>query len=314
MERTLHGRIIKGVGGNYEILLSEPTEIGDELKRTLVCRARGSFRHDGATPLVGDLVELRVSDADDVMISRICERKNSLIRPPIANLDIIFIVFAAKRPQPILSTVDKLISIAESKDIEPIIIVTKADLAPDAAKKYAEIYEKSGFTVFVQGNDRSTDAADEWIKRALASKFAAFAGASGVGKSTLLNRIFPSLALETGELSKKTERGKHTTRSVELFEVDTCGESTHGYIADTPGFSLLDLERFDFFTNDELVYTYREFADYIGKCRYTKCTHTKEDGCAIIEAVKSGKVAQSRHDSFVEMREILKHKHEWDKK
>ncbi|MBQ7821915.1 MAG: ribosome small subunit-dependent GTPase A [Clostridia bacterium] len=315
MEKYLRGRIIKGVGGNYEILLDEPFTNEDGVcTDSLVCRARGVFRHDGETPLVGDDVELRIDGIDNVMISKIYERKNALIRPPMANLDILFVMFAAKKPEPVLLTADKLISIAENKNIEPVIIITKADLDSEAAEKYADIYRKSGFTVLIQGNDRDTAAVKEYITGALDGKLAAFAGASGIGKSTLLNKIFPELELETGEISKKISRGKHTTRCVSLYTIVTNGKLGRGYIADTPGFSMLDFERFDFFTNDELVYTYREFSDYIGRCRYTKCSHTKEEGCAIIEAVKAGIIPRERHESFTELRNTLKNKHEWDKK
>ncbi len=315
MEKYLQGRIIRGVGGNYDIRLDE--EVTDENGNktdTLVCRARGVFRHDGETPLVGDRIELRLDDADNVMISSILNRKNSLIRPPMANLDVLFVMFAAKKPEPVLSTVDKLISIAENKKIEPVIIITKADLDLDGAQKYAEIYKKSGFTVMVQGEGIDACPVDKYIRELLDNKVAAFAGASGIGKSTLLNRIFPELNLETGEISRKIARGKHTTRCVSLYTIKTNGKTGHGFIADTPGFSMLDFERFDFFSNDELVYTYREFADYIGKCKYTKCSHTKEEGCSIIEAVKKGIIPKERHESFVEMRNVLKNKHEWDKK
>lgn len=315
MGKYLHGRIVKGVGGNYDILLDEPlVKENGELTDKLVCRARGVFRHEGETPLVGDFAEIRLDNDDNVMISKINERKNSLIRPPMANIDILFVMFAAKKPEPVLLTVDKLISISENKRIEPVIIVTKADLDKDSAERYTEIYRKSGFSVIVSGNDRTSAPVGEAVKRLIDGKTAAFAGASGIGKSTLLNSIFPELTLETGEISKKISRGKHTTRCVSLYTVETSGEIGHGYIADTPGFSMLDFERFDFFTNDELVDTYREFADYVGKCKYTKCTHTKEEGCAIIEAVKSGAIPKERHESFVAMRNTLKNKHDWDKK
>lgn len=315
MEKYLRGRIIKGVGGNYDILLDCPVSLSDgRLTDVIVCRARGVFRHDGDTPLVGDLVEIRLEENDNVMISEIIERKNSLIRPPIANLDYLFVMFAAKKPEPVLLTVDKLISIAENKKIEPVIIITKADLDMVSAQKYADIYKKCGFTVIIQGENTDTATLDSFIRYNLDNKAAAFAGASGIGKSTLLNRLFPELLLETGEISKKISRGKHTTRCVSLYTIDTEGDYGHGFIADTPGFSMLDFERFDFFSNDELVYTYREFDKYIGKCKYTKCSHTKEDGCSIIDAVKHGDIPKERHESFVILREILKNKHDWDKK
>lgn len=314
MEIRLCGKIIKGVGGNYDVLLDTPFENNGEKVSSLFCRARGGFRHLGETPLVGDNIELRLENTENVMISKIFERKNSLIRPPMANLDILFVMFATKSPEPVLLTVDKLISIAEHKKITPVIIITKSDLDNELAQKYAKIYEKAGFCVLTEGLDTDIDSAKELLCSLLDGKTAAFAGASGIGKSTLLNRIFPELDLETGEISKKIARGKHTTRCVTLHKIATSGESGAGFIADTPGFSMLDFERFDFFTNDELVDTYREFADYANCCRYTKCSHTKEEGCAIIEAVKDGKIAKERHESFVAMREVLKNKHAWDKK
>lgn len=315
MDKYLNGRIIKGVGGNYDILLDTPfVDSDNNITDTLVCRARGVFRHDGEIPFVGDKIEIRIDENENVIINKILPRKNFLIRPPIANLDLLFVMFAVSKPAPVLLTVDKLISIAEHKNIEPVIVITKADLDLEAAKKYSDIYKKSGFEVFISAKDTGCGELYKFICEKLDNKVAAFAGASGIGKSTLLNSIFPQLKLETGEISRKISRGKHTTRCVSLYSVQTNTATGHGFIADTPGFGMLDFERFDFFTNDELVYTYREFADYIGKCKYTKCSHTKEEGCSIIEAVQKGIIPKKRHDSFVQMRNILKNKHEWDKK
>ena len=151
----------------------------------------------------------------------------------------------------------------------------------------------------------------EYLAKEMAGKTAAFAGASGVGKSTLLNALFPGLSLQTGEISQRIARGKHTTRRVELYPVDGM---ENAYIADTPGFSMLDFVRFDFFTRDDLVNTMREFEPYIGECRYTKCSHTKDEGCAILQAMREGKIAKSRHQSYVAMYDALKNKHEWSKK
>ncbi len=310
MEKFINGKIVRGVGGNYEILLDNEVTLSDgSTADRVLCRAKGGFRHEGETPLVGDNVVLRLDNTDSFVIDEIKPRRNSLIRPPMANLDILFVMFAARSPEPVLLTVDKLISIAEHNGIVPVVIVTKSDLDADAANGYADIYRRAGFGVFVCGADGDTSELSDFVKSSLRGKTGAFAGASGIGKSTLLNRLFPSLKLETGEISRKISRGRHTTRSVDLYSVET-----GGFIADTPGFSMLDFERFDFFTNDELIYTFREFDRYISSCRYTKCTHTKEDGCAIIEAVRSGEVSKERHESFVSMREALKNKHEWDKK
>ncbi len=340
MELKLNGRIIKGVGGLYEIRISRT---GADMLRgvgmniaedTLLCKARGVFRHEKLTLLVGDEVTLRVdtelalaSDADSrkgrrrgdeavggVMIEETLPRRNELIRPPMANLDIIFAVFAAAKPEPALSTVDKLITIAEYKQIEPVIVITKADLAPDAAEHYADIYRRCGFKVFVEGLGIDGGELEAFI-RENSDRVSVFAGASGVGKSTLMNRLFPSLGLATGEISQKTQRGRHTTRHIELYPLDRqFGNGVNGYIADTPGFGMLDFVQFDFYTKADLPYVFREFEPYIGSCRYTKCTHTKEDGCALLEAVKNGDIPAERHRSYLEFYEVLKKKHEWDKK
>lgn len=310
------GKIISVSGGLYQIKLPE-------LDKNIFCRARGAFRHSGLTPLVGDDViikcdrppnELTGSESEGgIMIESICERKNSLIRPPMANLDCIFVTMASAFPSPILSTVDKLIAIAEYNGIEPIIVVGKSELSPQSAEDIEKIYSLSGFRVFSVSciTGEGIDDLSRFIDQELNKKIAAFAGASGVGKSTLMNKLFPQLSLRTGSISQKIERGRHTTRSVELYEMQT--ENGALYIADTPGFSMLDFKHFDFFDKDALPSTFREFDDYIGECKYTKCTHTKEEGCAILEAIKAGKISKSRHNSFLELYEVLKNKKEWDK-
>ena len=327
MDYKAKGRIIKGVGGLYYVLVSssdEPTVAGS----LLPCRARGKFRHSNISPLVGDTVEIIFNDrtlkalnggendkrsASEIMISEIIDRKSALIRPPLANLDYMFISMASASPTPILSTVDKLISIAEFNNIEPIIVIGKCELDRGAADEIKDIYKKAGFTVFVVSvfEDEGINELSNFIKANLKDKIAAFSGASGVGKSSLMNKLFPDLKLDTGEISQKIERGKNTTRHVELFAYECDGGV--GYIADTPGFSMLDFAHFDFFKKEDLPLTMREFGEYIGLCKYTKCSHTKEDGCAILEAVRRGDVARSRHDSFVEIYEVLKTKTDWKK-
>ena len=325
MEYQSTGRLIKGVGGLYFVSVDQKED--DPLSGRLVpCRARGKFRHAGTSPLVGDRVEITynartlaaLDTADDgaseIMISKILDRKNALIRPPLANLDVLFIAMASASPAPLLPTVDKLILIAEFNEIEPIIVIGKQELDPDNAERIAEIYRKAGFEVFLLSalTGDGVDAVRDYIKEHLAGKIAAFAGASGVGKSSLMNRLFPHIHMETGEISQKIERGKNTTRHVELFTLPC--EGGEGYLADTPGFSMLDFVHFDFFSKDDLPYTLREFRDYIGCCRYKKCTHTKEDGCAIREAVANGDIAPSRYQSFLEIYDVLKDKKEWQQK
>ena len=246
----------------------------------------------------------------------IYERRNALIRPAMANLDVMFVVAAAKDPDPSLRFLDKLLCILEYQEIEPVLIVTKADLDAHRAEQMRTKYEKCGFTVFV--TDAETAGEDERIAAYLDSfgdqTIAAFCGASGVGKSTLMNRLFPHLDLETGEISEKIARGKHTTRAVHLFSLaHVSGGRYRGYLADTPGFSMLDFVRFDFFSVEELPYTFREFVPQIGRCRYTKCTHTKEEGCAILSAVAEKQIPKSRHTSYLELYDALKDKKDWMK-
>ena len=335
MNYQTNGRIIQGVGGLYTIRLdatqTTPTPLDG---MTISCRARGVFRHEGMTPLPGDRVtvgyddtalkadgEGRLVPADDgsgLRIEDILPRKCALIRPPMANLEVLFVSMAAAKPAPLLSTVDKLICIAEHNHIEPVIIIGKSDLDAARAEELQALYQKAGFASFVVSCERGEgiDRVADYIRHNARDKLAAFAGASGVGKSSLMNALFPSLARMTGEISQKNARGRHTTREVTLFPLSDllpdCEDAT-GYIADTPGFSLLDFTRFDFFEKDDLPATMRDFAPYLGKCRWADCTHLKEEGCAVLEAVRDGLIAPSRHESFVSIYNDLKDKHPWTK-
>jgi ribosome biogenesis GTPase len=322
MAEQIRGKIMLGVGGLYTVrVLAAPEDSSASVGDTVVCRARGSFKHRDITLLAGDNVIISPTTSADkakkgeesaeFVIDELCERKNALIRPPLANLDYMFITMAAASPAPILTTVDKLICIAEFNNIEPIIVITKRELDEDYAAELESIYKKSGFIVFSLSakNNIGVDEIHAFIERELVGKTSAFAGASGIGKSTLLNALFPSLELSTSEISRKIQRGRHTTRKAELYCIDNSTDC--GYIADTPGFSMLDFERFDFFEKEDLPSTMREFDDYIGACKYTKCSHTKEEGCAILEAVRSGAIPKSRHESFCELYEVLKAKKKW---
>ena len=328
-----YGRVTKGVGGLFTVrmfdgrsrLHAEPYEAQPLDGLTVYARGRGVLHRKGAL-LVGDLVEVSYDDTSfsraecgiqpsqdgtGIAIDRVCDRSCALIRPPMANLDVLFVTVAAAAPDPILETVDKLISIAEYNGIEPVIVVTKSELAPQYAEKLEILYRRAGFAAFRIGigMDEGREALRAYIDQGLHGKIAAFSGASGVGKSTLLNALFPQLNLETGEISRRIERGKNTTRAVELYPLSD--EADCGFLADTPGFTMLDFERFDFFEKEDLPNTFREFLPLIGSCRYTKCTHLREDGCAIVEAVKRGEIARSRHQSFVSLYEVLKKKAKW---
>lgn len=331
------GRVTKGVGGLFTVRVLDTAAARKHISAdyeaapldgaTVFARGRGVLHRKGAL-LVGDLVEISYDggsfseqngaiipapDGAGIAIDRVIARTCALIRPPMANLNVLFVTIAAASPDPILETVDKLIAIAEFNRIEPVIVITKSDLAPDTAASIAALYEKAGFSVFGTGEGlgNADTALLAHIRTHVADtgKIAAFSGASGVGKSTLLNRLFPNLHLETGDISRRIERGKNTTRHVELYPLSEALDC--GYLADTPGFTMLDFERFDFFQKDDLPLTFREFVPLIGSCRYTKCTHTKEQGCAIVEGVKNGTIAKSRHESFVSLFEILKKKTKW---
>ncbi|MBQ0102181.1 MAG: ribosome small subunit-dependent GTPase A [Firmicutes bacterium] len=300
------GKIILGVGGIYTVYTSD----GEYLS----CPAKGSFRHASTSPCVGD--DVTVSCEDGNRIETIDERRNILIRPHVSNVGTMFVTFAAARPEPVLLNTDKLTCIAEHLGIKPVIIVTKADVSPEKAEEIASIYRAVGYDVFVLGNGiGSVDCVREYVKTSCRDGVTCFAGASGVGKTTLMTRLFPNLELETGELSRKIERGKNTTRKVELFPLDTlfC-DGKGGFIADTPGFSLLDFIRFDFLDKEVLPNNFPEFGEYIGRCRYTKCTHLCEEGCAVVAALEEGKIPRSRHDSYVAIYGELKNKHSWENK
>lgn len=308
MITTKYGKVVKGLGGLYETRVSSENGI-----ERLACRAKGILKRDEEKVLIGDNVKILLDDStpDGLVISEIIERKNSLIRPPMANLDYLFIVFAAKKPSPVIETVDKLIAISVHNGIKPVIVITKSDLDSDVADELSSIYIKVGIPTFVTSSEDKTgvEPLAEYIEREVRDgRTAAFAGASGVGKSTLMNALFPNLTLATAEISRKIERGRHTTRHVEIFEIQG-GENT-GFLADTPGFSLIDFARFDFFSLEEIIPTFPEFLPYVGKCRYNDCSHVGEgvDECAIARAVSEGYIPKSRLESYRAIYRVLKEK------
>ena len=306
-----YGKVVKGLGGLWEMRICD----GERVER-LVCRAKGILRRDDEKLLVGDNVRITVDDStpDGAVISEVLERKNSRIRPQLANLDYLFIVFAAAKPAPVIETVDKLIAIAEHNAITPVIVITKSDLSGGAAEEYLSLYRGVGLPAFITSSEdgRGVSELCEYIRMEVkCGKTAAFAGASGVGKSTLMNALFPGLSLATGDISRKIERGKHTTRHVEIFDIENSVDT--GLLADTPGFSLIDFARFDFFTLEELLPTFRDILPYTGKCRYADCAHVGEgaDECAVVRACAEGVIAQSRLDSYRSIWRTLKEKNEY---
>ena len=288
----LDGTIIKGIGGFYYI----NTQSG-----IYECRARGKFRKTIGKPIVGDLVELEVQPDGTGYLLEIRSRKNSLIRPAVANLDLIVIVATEASPKTDPFLIDKVIAIAENKGIEPCVVLNKCDLDP--SDTLYRTYQKVGIPVFRVSAQTGEGLAA--LRAYLQGKAAAFAGNSGVGKSSLLNCLIPDFGAETGAISDRIGRGKHTTRHVELVPYQG------GYIADTPGFSSFDTEQMDLVLREDLQYAFREFEPYLMQCQFTGCAHVKEKGCAIRAAVAAGEIPQSRYDSYVKLYESVKDLKEW---
>ncbi len=292
----LEGLLLKSIGGFYYVECEG---------KIYECRARGKFRKDEISPFAGDRVQIELISEDKGTVVKILPRKNSIIRPPLANLDQLIIVTSVQDPLPNTFIIDKLIAIAEQKEITPILIITKTDLSsPD---RLSDIYQKAGFEVICTSNLQADLQTTERIKELLKDKISAFTGNTGVGKSSLLNTIDTSLLLETAQISQKLGRGRHTTRQTELYKLEF-----GGYIADTPGFSTVELEKYEVIFKDQLQYCFSDFAPYINKCKFTDCSHTVESGCAVLEAVEKGEISSSRHKSYVALYEQAKTMKEWD--
>ncbi len=288
---TKSGIITKCLGGLYTV--ESPDGIYE-------CKARGVFRAKGISPAVGDRVGLSGG-----VITEVAERRNYLIRPPLANLDQIIFIVSTVSPAPNFLILDKFIAIAEFKGIEPVVIITKTDLGDSSAVR--EVYSSIGITTLEV--DYSDERSVQSVRDLLAGKVSAFTGNSGAGKSTLLNAVDPTLNIPTGEISKKLGRGRHTTRHAELYKL-----IEGGYIADTPGFSTFETNRYDVIRKEELADCFREFEGYRDECRFRDCSHTCEKGCAVIEAVKQGIIPKIRHDSYCAMYEEAKQLKEWELK
>lgn len=292
MSMTMNGVILKGIGGFYYVKTAEGV---------FECKAKGKFRKEKISPLAGDRVTITVRDDEENTIDEIFERKNSLVRPPVANIDKLFIVVSATKPKPNTVIIDKMTILAEKNNITPVIIITKTDLADD--DELRAIYESTGYNVYSFSVEDFSEL--DAIKAELKGCLCAFTGNSGVGKSTLINAL-SDLNLETGEISDKLGRGRHTTRQAEVFEV---GE---GLAIDTAGFSSIDFTTDNRIYSDELQYYFKEFADRINDCRFNGCRHLGDKGCKICELVESGEISRSRHDSYKTIYEEIKVNKKWD--
>lgn len=285
------GIITKCLGGLYTV--ESPDGI-------FSCKARGVFRSKGISPCVGDSVEFQ-----DEVITAVAERRNCIIRPPLANLDQLIFIVSTCDPAPNYLLLDKFIAIAEYKGIKPVVAVTKTDLG--SSSDITDIYGKIGIDVIeIDYSDKSTIEA---VKNILTGKISAFTGNSGAGKSTLLNAVDPTLDIPTAEISKKLGRGRHTTRHAELYKLET-----GGYIADTPGFSTFETNRYDIIRKEELAGCFREMAEFTDHCRFKDCSHTCEKGCAVLDALDEGKISESRHTSYCTMYDEAKQLKEWELK
>ena len=269
------------------------------------CRGRGKFRHQKLIPLVGDRVRFTPLGEGAGILDEILPRKNQFQRPAVANIDQLVVIASGAVPVTDPFLIDRVVSIAEGRDCEPVICINKCDL--DAAEELYQTYRKAGFLTLRVSAETGEGIPE--LAAAIAGKVSAFTGNSGVGKSSILNALEPEFRLQVGEVSDKLGRGRHTTRHVELFRL-----SSGAIVADTPGFSSFDTEGMELRRPEELQYTFREFAPYLDQCRFTGCAHVKEKGCAVLAAVKAGEIAPSRHASYVRLYEQAKEVPEWERK
>ena len=289
----MNGYIVKGIGGFYYV--KTPDGIVE-------CKPRGIFRKQKITPVAGDEVTLETENGASV-IAQIAPRKNVFVRPPVANLDVLFLVASTTQPTPSTLVLDKLSAIAVDKGVQPVIVCTKGDLAE--AEFLRSAYEKSTlpFIRIDYGSGAGLDEVKQWIS----GRLCAFCGNSGVGKSTLLNALLPDAARETSAISQKLGRGRHTTREVTIFE------AFGGRIADTPGFASLEANRAGFIPKENLEHAFPEFGPYLGQCQFTGCSHRTEKGCAVRQALAEGKLSQTRYDSYCAMYDEVKDVKDWQR-
>lgn len=290
------GRIQKALSGFYFV------DTGDAVLR---CRARGRFRKDGISPLVGDWVEIQELGSGEGFVESIAPRNNAFDRPAVANIDQLVIIAAEAIPRTDPYLIDRVASIAALKDCGVVVVLNKCDL--NTADSLFDIYRSAGFpTVRVSAE---TGEGIEELKELTAGKLSAFTGNSGVGKSSILNAMDPQFHLQVGEISEALGRGRHTTRHVELYHL-ACGAD----VVDSPGFSSFETEELNLELKHRLPETFPEFIPYLNSCRFTGCSHTKEKGCAVLQAVRDGNIQKSRHESYLRLWDELKPLKEWEDK
>lgn len=290
------GILIKAISGFYYVACDG---------NVYECKARGNFRKAGVSPVVGDTVEFTLTDKIHGIVEQISKRKNLFNRPLVANIDKLFIVSAYSTPAPDTLMIDRLTALAIYNNIEPIIVFNKSDMG-NFDELYG-IYSNSGFKTYVVSAKDNVGIAE--LKDEMCDSVCAFSGNSGVGKSSILNALFPMLQLKTGEVSDKLGRGRHTTRHTELFFV---GDGA--YVVDTPGFSTVDTNEDLYDFKLSLADCFPDFCEYLGGCKFTSCSHTTEKGCAVIDAVQRGDIQKSRHDSYVSLAAELKDITAWNNK
>ncbi len=294
MANVQTGRIIKSLSGFYDVQTEH---------KVITCRARGSMRRSGMSPLVGDVVDITVEKGKG-MVEKIHQRRNCFVRPAVANLDLLVVFAANVNPitEPFL--IDRVAAIAGDQEVEVCICVNKCDMDP--AEELTSIYRSAGYTVIQTSAE--TGLGVEELRQVLQGKFAAFTGNSGVGKSSILNALEPELRLSVGEVSEKLGRGRHTTRHVEVYRI---GDA---FIADTPGFSSFDTDQMEVILKENLQYAFPEFGEYLGQCQFRDCSHRAEPGCAVTAALAEGRIGRSRYDSYRKLYEKAALVHEWELK
>ena len=295
MDKKVTGRIIRSISGFYDVQIPG---------KVISCRARGILRKEGNSPLTGDMVEITVEKGKG-MVEKILPRRNSFVRPAVANVDALVVFAANVNPitEPFL--IDRVAAIAGDQEVPVYLCVNKCDLDP--AHDLVRIYEHAGFPVICTSAE--TGEGVEQLRQLLTGKLTAFTGNSGVGKSSILNRLCPELELPTGEVSEKLGRGRHTTRHVELYSL---GEET--YVADTPGFSSFDTDQMDVILKENLQYAFPDFGRYLSDCQFRDCSHRKEPGCAVRAALEAGHIEKSRYDSYLKLYEKASQINVWELK